>query len=529
LTPGARDSLLKTIKQNSAESPDKSVFDKLCSGIKETSLLSQCLDGFNDALLMAKREFQLPVKDPQAPNDKDFALIREALGAMNDKAPQPINHFLPVRTGFIRLSRLRMVDAFGRIVDLIGENNDRSVIYTHSLKVQEKIEMIKTKKELSRFGGFMSPRLVHPLRLQFRYLGTGNENIELDSHSQQNPFLAWILPNFLDNSIMIHDGEGHPVGSMRLVKDKVRWQPVPGAAESGSFEAAKKRFPEIARFCDELIKNATYFESWMRSMDRSIQFMHPKNYREDKGIASFVGHPLVLIRACLKLELFGLPPLSQKWQAVIDDFINYSKDSTDDQQLKRYSADKTQLMKIEFPVRLGNLHDCEDGLAGFFRNDDYTRFFSPGASNKDGCSNNTDVSLTLKIKPHDASENKGEDDEIVTMLVDPRIPVHATSGILPVKSIQLPPHFYHSHLKNISVTLFTGPVLIDGQEEVKIPVSEESGKSWSYIEHISRGQDKESFKEYENVVPEPVNGSFKEKLRISEGWLKLIPGRGKNE
>jgi hypothetical protein len=67
------------------------------------------------------------------------------------------------------------------------------------------------------------------------------------------------------------------------------------------------------------------------------------------------------------------------------------------------------------------------------------------------------------------------------MLLDPRGSVHATSGILPVKSISLPPNKYAAALQAIEITFLSTPVLTDN-DKMRLPLPNEGGYVWSWLQ-----------------------------------------------
>src|SRR5437588_5190640 len=95
--------------------------------------LSQSLGGFNDALLMRRRTMQLDIADPLGFDDRrPFTdAVRAVTGAGNAVAPLPLNDFLPVRAGALKILRLRLVDTFGRVKGRDCED----VITTEKLKI----------------------------------------------------------------------------------------------------------------------------------------------------------------------------------------------------------------------------------------------------------------------------------------------------------------------------------------------------------------------------------------------------------
>lgn len=66
------------------------------------------------------------------------------------------------------------------------------------------------------------------------------------------------------------------------------------------------------------------------------------------------------------------------------------------------------------------------------------------------------------------------------MLIDPRGVVHATTGLLPVKSIAVPPEHYQPAMDSLRSVFKTGPLLMP-RGGIAVPLPVESGYSWSWI------------------------------------------------
>src|SRR5262249_10673722 len=78
----------------------------------EPDCLSQSLSGFNDALLMHKQTLQLHVADPLGFEDyQPFAnRVGEIISNSIYTAPSPQNDFNPIRSGMMKIHRLRIID-----------------------------------------------------------------------------------------------------------------------------------------------------------------------------------------------------------------------------------------------------------------------------------------------------------------------------------------------------------------------------------------------------------------------------------
>jgi hypothetical protein len=102
----------------------------------------------------------------------------------------------------------------------------------------------------------------------------------------------------------------------------------------------------------------------------------------------------------------------------------------------------------------------------------------------------------------------------LTLLLDPRGAVHATSGILPTKAIQIPADHLVEALRNIEVTFLTAPILTD-RGKINLPLPDEPGYAWSWCKKENGVWD--TVTQIGQVTTEPT--AAPQELR--EGWLKL--------
>jgi hypothetical protein len=97
--------------------------------------------------------------------------------------------------------------------------------------------------------------------------------------------------------------------------------------------------------------------------------------------------------------------------------------------------------------------------------------------------------------------------------------VHAASGVLPVKSIQIPAEQFATSLASIEMTFLTAPVLTS-VGSIDLPLPEAPGYTWTWLEK-THGILKDG--PQAAPTPGPVNlqagSSARQELR--EGWLRL--------
>jgi len=76
--------------------------------------------------------------------------------------------------------------------------------------------------------------------------------------------------------------------------------------------------------------------------------------------------------------------------------------------------------------------------------------------------------------------------QILSLLIDPRGLVHATSGILPVKAINIPPDQYAAALQAIEITFLSTPIITDAGK-MHLPLPDEAGYQWSWLQQDEQG------------------------------------------
>ena len=105
---------------------------------------------------------------------------------------------------------------------------------------------------------------------------------------------------------------------------------------------------------------------------------------------------------------------------------------------------------------------------------------------------------------------------MLTLIIDPRGGVHATSGILPRKKIELLREHVATALENMSVTFRVGPIL-SNPETIRMPLPSEIQGNWTWVRKTGLTVWDESA--VVDAVPEPKLSHTPS--QIQEGWLKL--------
>jgi hypothetical protein len=543
LTPNPEVSLVEEINKfisNYPNSPEVPTLKTMLAGItaNPSPRQSQSLSGFNEALLMRKQALQLPVNNPLASgltkrfiNDE----LSPVIGDQNINAPLTLNYYNPLRAGEMKLSRVRIIDAFGQFQDL-----DLS-----------KVTVAQTMKAASGASvGEVSlhPRITQPSRLMFRWISASDDAVESNSHPVTTPIFGWVMFNHLDDTLMIYDGGGSPVGSFNM-RGPI-WQGAPGHADSYGHndpDSSLENLPEgagsvhLKNFVNGVFGKISsdgtrdYLAALLESIDRSVTTIDPSSAKQHSDLSVLIGRPLALTRASVKLELDGLPALDQSWSS-------YNNAVNDGDYLPYEQRERGGFTDVKFPVQIGDLSKVNDGLIGYFvtKKDDssldaYSTFWAHAAAGTNGTGEGVQApafdhlqltpSFGLKTEtgqlPDGVNYPKavGQTNEksvFLTLLVDPRAPVHATTGILPTKGIEIPPVFYRDALAKMSVTFLTSPILTSAVQ-LTIPLPTEPGYAWSWVANTGT-----EWTEIDAIQKVNQNGSFSyPPLTVKEGWLKL--------
>ncbi|MEW9552239.1 hypothetical protein [Nonomuraea sp. NPDC050783] len=439
----------------------------------ERDNLSQALGGFDDALLMRRLTRQLPIADPLGfPDYQTFAArVAVAVGDETDHAPEPTSDFNPIRAGAMRLSRLRVIDSFGRSrdVDVTGAAT------TTQLRVPG-----------HPTWAAMAPRLAQPSRVQFRWLDAEHDLREMNDVPATSPICGWIVPDDLDAGLALHAADGTALGLVEAVAQPddpllARWRPAPGTSTTPD-DIGNAHLRAVAARLRQL--GADGVAGLVAGLGAALDRIEPEDY----GDSPLSVRPLAVVRAELDLQLMGLPAVHQDWNVFRQD-------------MQRGVRESSSFPEVLLPLRIGAPDLLDDGLAGYWTEDD------------DGVSGDLEL---ITSDPVLATSLDGPPIRL-TLLVDPRAPVHVTSGILPVKTAQIPSAHYRAAMTGLRVAFFTAPVLTD-DDAPSMPLPDEAGQVW-----VWREQDPTSAWTDTTVPAARADAAFPAAATLREGWLTRTP------
>jgi hypothetical protein len=465
-------------KNNTGEVDDatEQALQKVVDGIGYLDILTGSLDGLSLQLL------GIPV-DP-------FGVLTTRVGDTL-KPPAPINVPQLLVAGILRLKRARMVDAFGRTLDLPVDK----------LHVVARDEQPGAPPAL-----ILRPRLQRPARWLFRLVdpslpdiasgasdtgGPAEANVDqIDPAKMINPVAGFLLPDHIDESLEVFDTPGNPLGQLmhEPFGGGVTWEIAPGRsgpADAGPGFGLDQEQRILGLMSAGMVASdaqvrggrpagpddESALSAFLRAIDTTLWTIDTFAQLGNEHIAGLVGRPVTVVRATLRLD--------------IDDDLDELDLSDPAQRAKREAAYR-DLADRAFPVRLGELTRSDDGLLGFFVDDDYAHFHvvdkvvrDSAFDSRPGRGQFNQMGLTKQvpdIKPIKHPYIVAEDELLVhpgqivtlTLLMHPAGRVHLTSGVLPRKYLQLARDWVQPGLAVMAPSARIGPVLID-PDKVRLP------------------------------------------------------------
>ena len=456
--------------------------------LQNLNCLSQCIGGFNDALLMHKQTLQLALEDPIGFDDYQAFTdqVAAAVGDEAESAPQPLDDFSPIRSGELRIIDLQLVDTFGQVRNLNWQDDsDEYVIKPEPMKATEN-NRIK-----------LPPRFVQPTRINFRWLAANDtKNRETTDDPRTTPICGWILPNNLNGGLTFYDAAGQALGVININGE---WDDVPGETTLATTIVEGQEIPDIAnphlhKVVETIITSGPEFvENFNLCLNNALNNIDPENFAQNQSLALLMGRPIAVVRAAVNLELQGLPAINQDW-------IVFRQDMQQMRSLDQRDTDDVTEVKV--PIRIGEYQQLNDGVIGYWKEQPVAaggyeyenNIFYAQQSDLNESDNietqfiDEDTNPDVDEGPINIIQSISSPPQQLTMLVDPRGSIHATAGILPSKVITIPPEQFAEALANIKVTFSTTPILTERTQQgrLQLPLPTAPDYDWVWLEQKGR-------------------------------------------
>jgi hypothetical protein len=452
--------------------------------------------------------------------------------------------------GHVRLTRARLLDAFGRTLDLPVAG-----------------ALAPSRLAVAGVAGALAygPRLLRPARWAMRWVEAGTEVgtqgtqarvDQVEPSLQVNPVAGFLLPDHLDESLEVFAVDGSPLGEFlhEAVSGGVTWEIAAGRegpADAAPLYDLSPSQMALGRLASGLVAadaaarggqplgvadaaaappRESALSALLRAVDTTLWSVDTMASLGSEHVAGLVGRPIAVVRAQLRLEL--RPP---------DDV-----DLSDPVQAQAWQQAERDAQRHAFPVRIGEVTRSDDGVLGFFVDDDYSRlrlvdkviaahavdagrgrgrlglFGAPGAG---------------QLPPHVPLDHPyllGTDDAdtlslhigqtvTLTLLMHPGGKCTLTSGVLPRKQLALARDWVGPGLAAIAPSLRTGPVLVEtdlaAKGQVRLPKVSVFGKNQNFL-----WRDTPATWRRDAILAATQTALLPdEPAELREGWIRVAP------
>lgn len=458
-------------------------------------------------------------------------------GTGTDAKPAATGDPVPLFGGTLKLDALRVVDAFGRFLDVPAAA----------------IALTATTLDLEvpgLAGGIrLRPRLQHVARWLFRLVdasqpaATDTEQLreafvdQLDPTGAVSPIAGFLLPDHIDEELEAFTPAGTPIGQIGhdAVTGAVLWETAPGrpvppdagpladlapqARITGEIAAGLVQADAAARNSAEP-PAASALTAMLRAIDTTLWTVDTFAAVGSPTVAGLVGRPVAIVRAGLRLD-------------APNDFdeVDVTATSGTAGRAAAFAATREQ----RFPVKLGALTRTDDSLLGFYVDDDYAHLYLVdrviAAQALDSGRQRGQLGLlgtvttprvdplshpylvpdgTLWLRPGQTVR--------LTLLMLPLGRVHLTSGVLPRKDLAISDAWVGPGLKRLVPSVRVGPVLVD-PSEIRLPLVTLLGDEQTFTRRTG------ALTWRDDPIVAATQSALLPKLphEVQEGWVRVSP------
>jgi hypothetical protein len=376
-----------------------------------------------------------------------------------------------LRAGSLSLTRARLVDAFGRVLDL--------AVDTPLVPVRDAIAETPAAIRLR-------PRFTVPARVLFRLVDPAADGAvapeasvdQVDPSRAVNPVAGFLLPDHIDEALEAFDVAGAPLGQLmnEPIGGGVAWEIAPGRdgpPDAGpllglaggtrhlGFLAAGMVAADAKARDGRPATAESALSALLRAIDTTLWSVDAFRALGSEHIAGLVGRPIAVVRARLRLDL--VPDLGLDAAAAAAAL-----------------ADRAVTMRI------GEITRADDGLLAYVVDDDYehVRVVDKVVANlaldtgrqRGQFGRYGTTPQVPPTRPIDHPYIVAEDELtlrpgqtiVLTLLMHAGGRVHLTSGVLPRKALELARDWVAPGLSVIAPSARIGPVLVD-PANVRLP------------------------------------------------------------
>lgn len=410
--------------------------------------------------------------------------------ALNDHEPLAARprsaDFLALRAGFLRLDRLRLVDAFGQCVDLLGGTATAPLLPrpAGSMRVPAQPDLWALR-----------PRFTAPARVLLRF--TDAHGDLADSGSSVNPICGYVVAAPLDGTLEFFDDDGIASGRLRGdAQQGTAWEEDPGLAPTlGVRPSQVLRNKLLGRMADALLDagvderargtaGPTALETLLTVLDITRWSVDLTASAGDEHLSLLLGQPVAIVRARIALEVMDPRNPAENRSAAV-------------------------------PVRLGQLAHLQDGLLGYYVADDFRTLHLLDPAVAELAAQARGAALAPMLDASGVFDLYPGVTLPLVLLMTPGSDVHVRTGLLPPKRIGLMREWTAAALSRLSPSLRFGPVLRDAAA-TRLPVPADIRGTWLWHRRPGPGEWAK-----DEVIGASAAALPESPAQVSDGWLQV--------
>ena len=297
--------------------------------------------------------------------------------------PPPVAAPVLVRGGVAWFTGLRVVDAFGRFIDLPPS----AVVPSSTLQPLPPAD--PAPEPAAQI--LLRPRITRPGRMLLDFVDASAPDgadpaaamvNQSDPAGTVSPLCGWLLPDHLDGALEVYDAAADPLGMLlEDVTGAVVWEGAPGrpgpaGAPPSALSPTDTAARHVVRMAAALVAadaqrradpaaadGESALSALLRVIDTTAWTTDPFGSLGTEHQSVLVGRPIAVLRMQLQIEVET--DLDTGAQAELN---------LDAAALAIRQAAYDLLSSRQVTVRLGELTRTDDGVLGYFVDDDYSRF-----------------------------------------------------------------------------------------------------------------------------------------------------------
>jgi hypothetical protein len=419
--------------------------------------------------------------------------------------PTPVAAPVLIRSGVAWFEKVRVVDAFGRFVDI----SPSSVAASASLQpivAAAPAPPSQVDGQQAAAQVLLRPRFTRPGRTLLDFVDASAADgvdpapamvDQSDAGGTVSPVSGWLLPDHFDGALEVFDAAAEPLGMLledlggAVVWEGAPGRPGPAGAPPSALSPADTAARHVVRMAAAMVAadaarradptadpdEESALSAMLRVIDTTAWTVDPFGSLGTEHQSVLVGRPIAVLRMQLQLQ-------------IVDDLESGADAelNLDAAGLALRQAAYDRLSAQQIAVRLGELTRTDDGVLGYFVDDDYSLFtpVSPevlaqarasgrlvgqlGALGPDMAAAPAVVPVTHPYVDDRETPLQTRPGQTVrlTVLMAPGGSAHATCGMFPRVETPLSRDWIAPALKLLVPTFRVGPVLVD-PAAVRVP------------------------------------------------------------